>query len=160
MTRLACPRYLSIGLFLLLVWSCGPAARPEIVAIQYLRASHTGQADTTLGLLDLDEVLERVEDQIVLVQPDGASNAFMVDSITTVLWGLFQQAQQREYAYDAAPAEIDGDRAIAVVTLTNRNSESRRQTVHLRRTDDGWRISGPSLDPLVRYVIQRLDERY
>jgi len=30
----------------------------------------------------------------------------------------------------------------------------------LRNTDDGWRVSGASLDRLVIFVIQRLTEKY
>jgi hypothetical protein len=32
--------------------------------------------------------------------------------------------------------------------------------VELRNTDDGWRVSGDSVGALVRYLVQRLQERY
>jgi hypothetical protein len=46
------------------------------------------------------------------------------------------------------------------VTRTAADETSETIVVHLRRTRNGWRVSGESLDPLVSYVLQRLQEKH
>ena len=58
------------------------------------------------------------------------------------------------------PAEIDGDTARVNVTRTAADETSETVVVELRQTDHGWRVSGASLDPLVTYLVQRLQEKY
>jgi predicted ATPase len=137
------------------------AADPEIVAIEYLRATHQADSDTAVALLDIDRIVERVRSEIVLVNTDGDPDRFLADSVETLIWGLFQETPRQEnLGYDAPPAEIDGDRATVRVTLTEPDGSTERRTVYLRNTDYGWRVSGRSVDDLVAYVIQRLEERY
>lgn len=140
--------------------ACGGSDDPEIVAISYLRAIHEGRADEALRYVDMARLLERIQDEIVMVQTPGDSETFMRDSVETVVWGLFHESPREDYAYDAVPAEVDGEMASVVVKLTDPDGTTTERTVHLRRTDDGWRISGPSLDRLETYVTQRLEERY
>lgn len=134
---------------------------PEIVAIEYLRAAHNADSDTAVALLDIDRIVERVRSEIVLVNTDGDPDRFLADSVETLIWGLFQETPRQEgLGYDAPPAEVDGDRATVRVTLTEPDGSTERRTLYLRRTDYGWRVSGRSVDDLVTYVIQRLEERY
>ena len=136
-------------------------ADPEIVAIEYLRATHNADSDTAVSLLDVDRIVGRVQDEIVLVNTDGDPERFLADSVETLIWGLFQETPRQEgLAYDAPPADVDGDRATVRVTLATPEGSTSRRTVHLRNTDLGWRVSGRSVDDLVAYVIQRLEERY
>jgi hypothetical protein len=138
--------------------SCS-APDPEIVAIAYVRATNTGDGDAALRLLDMDEILRRVDEQIVIVR-DGDAESFLEQSVETLLWGLFRESVQAEYTYDAQPADIEGDMARVTVTKVNPEQELTETVVHLRNTPHGWRVSGESLDPLVNYVVQRLEERY
>lgn len=121
---------------------------------------HSGNSDGAIAHIDIDEMIERVEEQISLVVINGESENFLRDSVTTLLWGLFQQTPRMEHIYDAVSESDDGDRARVAVTLRDIDGSSSKRSLHLHRTDVGWRISGKSLDPLVRYVIQRLEERY
>ena len=139
--------------------SCGPPDGPEVIAISYVRATNGGDPDTAVALLDLGRITERVEEQIVLVHSTD-SETFLEDSIETFLWGLFRETQPEAFSYDATPAEIDGDSARVTVSKTDADGKRTQQVVHLRRTNRGWRVSGASLDRLVTYVIQRLQERY
>lgn len=139
--------------------ACAPQPDPEVVAIQYLRAVNSGEPDTAVRWLDMEELVRRVDEQIIVVMNDG-SDAFLRDSVETVVWGLFRQGQQADFAYDASPARISGERAVVRVTKTDPEGERSTTAIHLRRTDRGWRVSGESLDPLVTYVVQRLEERY
>lgn len=142
------------------VGACG-TTDPEIVAIEYLRATRTAESDDALALLDMDRIVERVQREIALVNPEGDSEQFLRDSVETLLWGLFQETPREEnLTYDAIPAEIDGDRATVVVKLGRPDGTAEQRTVHLRHTSEGWRVSGESVDDLVSYVIQRLEERY
>lgn len=143
----------------LAVAACGPPNEPEVVALSYIRASNGGDADGAVQLLDIERIAERVEQEIVVVDSSGRED-FLEDSIETLLWGLFQETRTVEYAYDATPAEVDGDTAEVAVTRIDADGNSEIIDVHLRDTDDGWRVSGESLDDLVRVVIQRLQERY
>lgn len=139
---------------------CG-TADPEIVAIDYLRATRTAQSDRALSLLDMERIVERVQEEIVLVNTDGDPEAFLRDSVETVLWGLFQETPREEgLAYDAVPADVDGDLARVTVTMTGTDGSQQERTVELRETSAGWRVSGSSVDDLVSYVIQRLEERF
>lgn len=139
---------------------CG-GSDPEIVAIEYLRATRTAESDRAIALLDMDRIVERVSSEIVLVNTDGDPADFLRDSVETLLWGLFQETPREEgLAYDATPADIDGDRARVRVTMTDAEGEVQERIVHLRRTSAGWRVSGESVDDLVSYVIQRLEERF
>lgn len=136
-------------------------SQPEIVAIDYLRATRTGRSDHAVALLDMDEIVDRVASEIALVHTDGDPQRFLRDSIETTIWGLFQETPREEgLAYDAPPADIEGDRARVVVTLTDAAGASRQRTVDLHQTDDGWKVSGESVDHLVTYVLQRLEERF
>jgi len=149
-----------VGIALLLVAACGTAS-PEIIAIEYLRATRTGQSDEAIALLDMDTIVDRVQSEVVLVNTGGDPDRFLRDSVETTLWGLFQETpREDELAYDAKPAEIDGDHATVTVTLMSPDGKERTRSVTLRHTDAGWRISGSSVDDLVQYVIQRLEERY
>jgi len=139
--------------------ACGPVDDPEIVAISYVRAFSAGDPDTAVRLLDIEQITSRVEEQIVVVQSNG-KESFLEDSIESLLWGLFRTQRPDEFAYNAPPAVIDGDTARVVVTKTPRQGDPEEITVHLRRTGNGWRISGSSLDPLVTFVVQRLEEKY
>jgi len=136
-------------------------ADPEIVAIEYLRATHNADSDGAVSLLDIDGIVDRVQTEIVLVNTDGDPERFLADSVETLIWGLFQEPPRQEgLAYDAPPADIDGDRATVSVTLAALDGSTSSRTVHLRNTAYGWRVSGRSVDDLVTYVIQRLEERY
>ena len=46
------------------------------------------------------------------------------------------------------------------VTKTPAEGPPETVVVHLSRPDDGWRVSGHSLDSLVTFVVQRLQEKY
>lgn len=158
-----CPS--SFGIVLLVAclgstFACGGADDPEIVAITYLRAIHLGRPDEALQHIDMDRMVERVEDNIVLVDTPGDPRSFMRESIETVLWGLLQESAGGEYGYDAAPADVEGNRAVVVVRLTDVDGETTERTLHLRRTANGWKVSGETLDRLVIAVTQRLEERY
>ena len=134
---------------------------PEIVAIEYMRATRHADSDDALARLDLDEIVKRVEDDVTLVLKDGNSDTFLRSSVETMLWGLFQETPREEgLSYDATPASLDGERASVQVTMRDTEGTSRTRTVHLRRTAGGWRVSGRSVDNLVTYVIQRLEERF
>lgn len=139
---------------------CSGAEDPEIVAIEYLRAVHSGNADEAVRHIDIEGLVERVEDQVVVVQREGGSETLMRDSIETILWGLFQQSPQEEFSYDARTAEIDGDRATVTVEMTDSDGETTERTLQLRRGSSGWKVGGDSLDPMVNYVVQRLQERF
>lgn len=144
---------------LLVVAACGPPNDPELVALAYVRASNGGDADAAVQLLDIEQIAARVEQQIVVVDSSGRED-FLEDSIETLLWGLFRETPPVDYAYDATPAEVEGDTAQVSVTRTDVDGKSDIVVVDLRDTDDGWRVSGESLDDLVRVVVQRLQERY
>jgi predicted ATPase len=149
------------GLVLALALSGCQPSDPELVAIEYLRATHTAKSDSALSLLDIDSIVERVQEEIVLVNTDGDPDRFLADSVRTMIWGLYQETPRREgMAYDAPPADIDGDTARVAVTVTSPDGATERRTIYLRRTDSGWRVSGRSVDDLVSYVIQRLEERF
>lgn len=143
----------------LLLTACA-TADPEIVAIEYLRATRTGNADEAVQLLDMERIVERIEREIVLVNTEGDPEAFLRDSVRSTLWALFQESPRQERAYDARPAEIDGERAQVRVVMTTPEGETETRVVHLRRTDSGWKVSGPSIDNLVNSVIQRLHDRF
>lgn len=143
----------------ILVGACA-SSDPEIVAIEYLRASRTGNADAAVRLLDLDRIVERVEEEIVLVNTEGDPEAFLRDSVRSTAWALFQETPREERSYDARPAEIDGDRATVRVLLTEPEGGTDTRVVHLRRTGSGWKVSGPSIDDIVSSVIQRLQDRF
>ena len=148
-----------LSLILLAAAACGPPDDPELVAIAYVRASSTGDPDTAVDMLDIGSLTSRVEEQIVVLDSSGRET-FLEDSIETLLWGLFTETRPGEYAFNATPAEIDGDSAHVEVTRTTPEQVTDTITVHLRRTDDGWRVSGSSLDRLVTFVVTRLQERY
>ena len=133
---------------------------PEIVAIEYLRATRESRSDAALGYLDLDELVDRVASDIVLVNTDGDADDFLRESVSSMIWGLFQETPREDLAYDARRAEVNGDRATVRVTTANAEGRERTRDIHLRRTDSGWLVSGRSLNDLVRYVITRLEERY
>lgn len=133
---------------------------PEIVAIEYLRATREARSDAAIGYLDLDELVERISDDIVLVNTDGDPDAFLRESVSSMVWGLFQETPRQDLAYDARRAEINGDRATVRVTTANAEGHEQTRDIHLRHTDSGWRVSGRSLNDLVRYVITRLEERF
>ena len=44
--------------------ACGAARDPQVVAIAYVRAINTSDPDGALQLLDIDEIVRRVEEQI------------------------------------------------------------------------------------------------
>ena len=90
----------------------------------------------------------------------GGSDSFLEDSIETLLWALFREIRPADFAYTATPADIDGDSAEVTVTKLSPDGVSSTVVVHLRKTDDGWRVSGASLDRLVTYSVQRLQEMY
>jgi hypothetical protein len=136
------------------------ATDPEIVAIEYLRATREAKSDAAVGYLDLDEIVDRVETEVVLVNTDGDPRQFLRDSVRSMIWGLFQETPREDLAYDARPAEIDGDRATVLVTMVDAEGREQERTIHLRNTDSGWRVSGRSLDDLISYVITRLEERF
>lgn len=149
-----------LGCALGLASACAPTD-PEIVAIEYARATRTAASDAAVALLDIDSIYDRVQREIVLVNTEGDADRFLRDSITTLLWGLFQETPRKEdLAYDATPAQVEGDRAQVRVTMTDAAGQARERTVYLRRTADGWRVSDRSVDDLVSYLIQRLEERY
>lgn len=159
-TLLASVLRLLLGGSVAMAAACVPAD-PEIVAIEYTRATRTAASDTAVALLDLDGIYDRIQREIALVNTDGDPDRFLRDSIATLLWGLFQETPREEgLLYDATPAEVDGDRARVRVTLTDAGGHQRARIVHLRRTSEGWRVSGRSVDDLVAYVLQRLEERY
>ena len=134
---------------------------PEIVAIEYMRAARHADSDDVLARLDLEEIIGRIEDDVTLVLEDGDSDIFLRSSVETMLWGLFQEPPREEdLTFDAKPATIDGERALVEVTIRSPQGTTLKRTVHLRRTVEGWRISGRSVDNLVSYVIQRLEERF
>ena len=139
--------------------ACGPPEAPEIVALSYVRATSGGDPDTAVQLLDIGRITERVEEQIVVLDSKG-NESFLEDSIESLLWGLFRETRPVDFAYDATPADIDDDSARVEVTRTRADGTPEIVVVHLRRTDEGWRVSGTSLDALVTYVVQRLQERY
>ena len=139
--------------------ACGPPADPELVAIAYERASSGGDPDTAVSLLDTERIVSRVEEEIAVVESSGRES-FLQDSIETLLWGLFREIRPADFAYTATPAEIDGDSAEVVVTKISRDGVSKTVVVHLRNTDSGWRVSGASLDRLVAFSVQRLQEMY
>lgn len=153
-------RFLAIATVLatLAAISCSPPD-PEVVAIAYIRAINTGDSDTAVRLLDMDEILRRINEQIVIVQ-DGDAESFLAHSVETLLWGLYRESVQADYAYDAQPADLEGEMARVTVMKVNPEQEQTETVVHLRNTEQGWRVSGQSLNPLVNYVIQRLEERY
>jgi len=160
MTTLTRTGLLSLGLIALLAGAaCGPPTDPEIVALTYVRATSSGDPDTAVQLLDIERLTERVEQQVVVVDSSGKEN-FLEDSIESMLWGLFRETRPGEYAFNATPAEIDGDTAVVPVTRTSPDETSEVIEVHLRNTEDGWRVSGGTLDPLVRVVVTRLQEKY
>ncbi len=138
--------------------SCSPPD-PEVVAISYIRAINTGDSDMAVRLLDMEEILRRINEQIVIVQ-DGDAESFLAHSVETLLWGLFSESVQADYTYDAQPADLEGEMASVTVMKVNPQQEQTETVVHLRNTAQGWRVSGDSLDPLVNHVIQRLEERY
>ena len=133
---------------------------PEIVAIEYLRATREARSDAALSYLDLDELVERISNDVVLVNTDGDPEVFLRESISSMVWGLFQETPREDLAYDARSAEISGDRATVRVTTVNAEGRERTRDIHLRHTDSGWLVSGRSLDDLVRYVTTRLEERF
>jgi len=133
---------------------------PEIVAIEYLRATRESRSDAAIGYLDMDELVGRVANDIVLVNTDGDADDFLRESVSSLIWALFQETPREDLAYDARPADITGDRATVRVTTANAEGRERTRDVHLRHTDSGWLVSGRSLNDLVRYVITRLEERY
>lgn len=134
---------------------------PEIVAIEYTRATRTAASDTAVALLDLDSIYERIQSEVAMVNTDGDPDRFLRDSVATLLWGLFQETpREDDLAYDATPAEVDGEHARVRVTMTDADGHQRARTVYLRQTSAGWRVSGRSVDDLVSYVLQRLEERY
>ena len=139
--------------------ACGPPVDPELVAIAYERASAGGDPDTAVNLLDTEQITSRVEEEIVVVE-SGGSESFLEDSIETLLWALFREIRPADFAYTATPADIDGDSAEVTVTKLSPDGVSSTVVVHLRKTDDGWRVSGASLDRLVTYSVQRLQEMY
>ena len=144
----------------LLTFGC-TATDPEIVAIESMRATRHADSDDALARLDLDEIVGRIEDDVTLVLKEGNSDIFLRNSVETMLWGLFQETPREEnLTYGATPATIDGDRATVEVTMNDPEGGTRTRTVHLRRTAEGWRVSGRSVDNLVSYVIQRLEERF
>ena len=153
-------RYLAFAVLLatLAAISCSPPD-PEVVAIAYIRAVNTGDSDTAVELLDMEEILRRINEQIVIVQ-DGDAESFLAHSVETLLWGLYRESGQADYAYDAQPADLQGEMARVTVTKVDPQQEQTETVVHLRNTPQGWRVSGDSLDILVNYVIQRLEERY
>ncbi len=149
-----------IALTLLLAGAaCGLPADPELVAIAYERAITGGDPDTAVTLLDTERIASRVEEEIVVVESSGRES-FLEDSIETLLWGLFRDIRPADFAYTATPADIDGDSAEVTVTKISADGVSTTVVVHLRNTDDGWRVSGASLDPLVAVAVQRLQEMY
>jgi hypothetical protein len=133
---------------------------PEIVAIEYLRATREAKSDNALSYLDLDELVRRVSDDVVLVNTDGDPDSFLRETVSSMIWGLFQETPREDLLYDAPPANINSDRATVRVKMTDADGRERSRTVHLRHTGSGWRVSGRSLDDLVSYVITRLEERY
>ena len=140
--------------------ACGTAS-PEIVAIEYLRATRTGDSDDAIAMLDMDTIVDRVKSRIMMVNTDGDPDRFLYDSVQTVLWGLFQETpRQDELTYDAPPADLDGQKATVRVVLTAADGTTRTRAVYLRRAGTGWLVSGRSLDELVAYAIQRLEERF
>jgi len=139
--------------------SCGPANDPAIVALAYIRATHSGDPDTAVRLLDIEQIASRVDEVLVVVDSSGRET-FLEDSIETMLWGLFRETQVIDYAYDAAPAELLGDTATVSVSLTSADATSDTVVVHLRDTAKGWRVSGDSVSSLATYIIQRLQEKY
>jgi hypothetical protein len=147
------------ALALLLAGACGPPSDPEIVALTYVRATSGGDPDTAVQLLDLERMTARVEEEVVVVDSNG-KETFLEDSIETLAWGLFRETRPVDYVYDATPAEIEGNRARVPVTRTAADGTSETIVVHLRNTDEGWRVSGESLDQLIRVVVQRLQEKY
>lgn len=151
--------YLLAACAMLLAGACGPPSDPEIVALTYVRATSGGDPDTAVQLLDIERMAARVEQEVVVLDSSG-KETFLEDSIETLVWGLFREARPADYLYDATPAEIDGDRARVPVTRTAADQSSETIVVHLRNTDEGWRVSGESLDALVRVVVQRLQEKY
>ena len=144
----------------LLVASCGPPGPPELVAIAYVRATSEGDPDTAVQLVDIERVADRVEAQIAVVHSRGGPEIFLADSIEALVWGLYRETRVGEFAYNAPPADIEGTTARVVVTRTPREGEPEDVEVYLSETDRGWRVSGKSLDRLVTFVIQRLQERY
>jgi len=110
-------------------------------------------------LLDIEQIVSRVEEEIVVVDSSGRES-FLEDSIESLLWGLFRETRPTDYIYNATPAELDGDMAQVPVTRISADETSTTVVVALRNTDDGWRVSGDSVDALVRYLVQRLQERY
>ncbi len=156
------PARVRLGVCLVLTASlvaCAPTD-PEIVAIEYLRATREAKSDAAVGYLDLDEIVDRVETEVVLVNTDGDPRQFLRDSVRSMIWGLFQETPREDLAYDARPADINGDRATVRVTMVDAEGREQERTIHLRNTDDGWRVSGRSLDDLISYVITRLEERF
>jgi len=134
---------------------------PEIVAIEYLRAARTAESDDAVALLDIDAIVRRVQEDVVLVNTDGDPEQFLHDSVETMLWSLFQETPREEgLRYDAAPAKINGDTARVKVTMTTPDGSTQSRTVFLHHTSAGWKVSGRSVNDLVSYVIQRLEERF
>lgn len=139
--------------------ACGPPDDPEVAAVEYLRAANGGAPDAAVDLLDIDEIVRRVEEEVAVVQ-ERASPNFLENSTETILWGLFQESPQTDFTYVAAHAEIDGDAARVTVRRIDAEGNESETVVHLRRTGGGWLVSGRTLAPLVTYVVQRLQERY
>ena len=139
--------------------ACGPPTDPELVAITYERAISGGDPDTAVKLLDTERIASRVEEEIVVVESSGRES-FLEDSIETLLWALFREIRPADFAYTATPADIDGDSAVVTVTKISPDGVSSTVVVHLRNTDNGWRVSGASLDRLVAVAVQRLQEMY
>ncbi len=134
---------------------------PEIVAIEYLRATREALSDEAVDLLDIDTIVRRVQEDVVVVNTEGDPEQFLRDSVETMLWGLFQETPREEgLFYDAPPADVNGDTARVKVTMTEPQGGTRTRTVYLRRTSAGWKVSGRSIDDLVGYVIQRLEDQY
>ena len=139
--------------------ACAPSGEPEVVAIRYIRAISSGVPDTAVMLLDTPRLAIRVEEEILVVESSGRES-FLEDSIETLLWGLFRETRPVDFEYGATPAKIDGDSAEVTVTKTSLDGATQTTAVHLRNTDQGWRVSGASLDRLVTFVVQRLTEKY
>ncbi|MCH8887555.1 MAG: hypothetical protein IIC13_13300, partial [SAR324 cluster bacterium] len=51
--------------------SCGPANDPTIVALAYVRASNSGDPDTAVQLLDIEQIASRVDAEIIVVDSSG-----------------------------------------------------------------------------------------
>lgn len=157
--KIPVPAVLAALLVGVLAGACGPPEDPEVAAVEYLRAVNSRQPDAAVDLLDIEEIARRVEEQIVIVQ-ENASPSFLENSIETLLWGLFQETTPADFTYVSAHAEVEDDTARVTVRRMDPEGKESETVVHLRRTGGGWLVSGDTLDPLVTYVVQRLQERY